>query len=83
MSIKVPFEQRIPQIEIDLRGPQGNVFYLFRVGQKLAHQLGMDWDLIFKRMANGDYVQAVRIFDAYFGQYVTMYVSEELREELA
>lgn len=82
MAIKVPFDQKVPQLVIDLRGSQGNVFYLIGTGKMLAHQLGLDWDKIYKRMTRGDYIQAVKIFNAYFGQFVTMYVSEEFREQL-
>ena len=82
MSIKVPLKQKTPQIEIDLRGEKGNVFYLISLGCKLASQLDMDWNTIQRRMTSRDYIQAVKIFDAYFGHYVTMYVSETLREQL-
>ncbi|EJM7154713.1 MULTISPECIES: hypothetical protein [Vibrio] len=83
MAIKVPFKPKVPQITLDLRGEQGNVFQLISLARKLSAQLGLDGEKIQKRMMTGDYYCAVNIFDAYFGDYVTLLVSEEIREELS
>ena len=72
MSIKPKIEQKIPQIEIDLDGPDGNVFVLIRTADNLAYKLGKNKGLIVKRMMSGSYEDAVRVFDAYFGDYVTL-----------
>ncbi len=82
MTIKVPLKQRTPQIVIDLQGEHGNVFFLIALARDLSHKLSLDFDKIYKRMSSGDYFHAVKIFDAYFGDFVTMHVSEELREQL-
>lgn len=77
MTIKTKLKQRIPQIEIDLDGPQGNVFFLIGTAKNLACQLGMNHETIIKQMRGGNYKQAVRIFDAYFGEFVTLYTENE------
>ena len=60
-------------IEIDLTGPQGNVFFLIGTAKNLAKQLGMDSSSVQKEMMSGDYENAVNVFDKYFGDFVTLY----------
>jgi hypothetical protein len=60
-------------IEIDLTGPQGNVFFLIGTARNLAKQLGLDGSLIQKEMMSGDYENAVNVFDKNFGEFVTLY----------
>jgi hypothetical protein len=60
-------------IEIDLTGPQGNVFFLIGTAKNLAKQLGMDSSSVQKEMMSGDYENAVNVFDKYFGNFVTLY----------
>ena len=60
-------------IEIDLTGPQGNVFFLIGTAKNLAKQLGLDGSLIQKEMMSGDYENAVNVFDKNFGEFVTLY----------
>ena len=60
-------------IEIDLTGPQGNVFFLIGTAGNLAKQLGLDAAAIKKEMMSGDYENAVNVFDKYFGNFVTLY----------
>ena len=60
-------------IEIDLTGPQGNVFFLIGTARNLAKQLGLDSASIQKEMMSGDYENAVNVFDKYFGNFVTLY----------
>ena len=60
-------------IEIDLTGPQGNVFFLIGTARNLAKQLGLDSAVIQKEMMSGDYENAVNVFDKYFGNFVTLY----------
>ena len=60
-------------IEIDLTGPQGNVFFLIGTAKNLAKQLGMDSSSVQKEMMSGDYENAVNVFDKYFGDFVTSY----------
>jgi hypothetical protein len=60
-------------IEIDLTGPQGNVFFLIGTARNLAKQLGLDSVVIQKEMMSGDYENAVNVFDRHFGSFVTLY----------
>ena len=60
-------------IEIDLTGPQGNVFFLIGTARNLAKQLGLDSLEIQKEMMSGDYENAVNVFDKNFGSFVTLY----------
>ncbi len=60
-------------IEIDLTGPEGNVFYLMGLALKFAKQLDLDGDAIVAQMKLKDYDYAVNVFDRYFGKYVILY----------
>jgi len=60
-------------IEIDLTGPQGNVFFLIGTARNLAKQLGLDGNKIQNEMMSGDYENAINIFDTHFGDFVTLY----------
>ena len=60
-------------IEIDLTGPQGNVFFLIGTAKNLAKQLGLDGKEIQIKMMSGDYENAVNVFDENFGHFVTLY----------
>jgi hypothetical protein len=60
-------------IEIDLTGPQGNVFFLIGTANNLAKQLGLDGKAIQAEMMSGDYENAVNVFDENFGSFVTLY----------
>jgi hypothetical protein len=60
-------------IEIDLTGPDGNVFFLIGTAGNLAKQLGLDAEAIKKEMMSSDYENAVNTFDKHFGNFVTLY----------
>jgi hypothetical protein len=57
---------------IDLTGPDGNAFMLIGKAGNLAKQLGLDKDKIQKEMMGGDYDHLVKVFDKYFGDFVTL-----------
>ncbi len=61
------------QIEIDLTGPDGNVFYLIGQGGRFCKQLGLNSEVFSARMMSGDYENAVNVFEEYFGSFVTLY----------
>jgi len=61
------------EIEIDLTGPEGNVFYLIGIGGKLCKQLKLNPEVFRNKMISGDYENAVKVFENYFGRYVTLY----------
>lgn len=60
-------------IEIDLTGPQGNVFFLIGTARNLAKQLGLNAAEIQTEMMSGDYENALNVFDRNFGSFVTLY----------
>lgn len=59
-------------IVIDLTGPDGNVFVLMGIAQRLAKRVGLDGGEIVKRMQSGNYEHAIEVFDAAFGQFVIL-----------
>lgn len=60
-------------IEIDLTGPDGNAFMLIGRASNLAKQLGLDSKAIQKELMAGDYENLIKVFDKYFGSFVTLY----------
>ena len=60
-------------IEIDLTGPDGNAFMLIGRAGNLAKQLGLNKDAIQKELMAGDYENLIKVFDKYFGNFVTLY----------
>lgn len=77
MAIKTRLKQKKPKIEIDLSGPSGNVFVLIALAKELGGKIGLDSETIIQQMKMGDYKHAVKTFDAYFGDFVTLFVSED------
>ena len=72
MAIKTKKTKTGP-IEIDLTGPDGNAFVLIGTAGRLAKQLGLDESEIQSEMMAGDYENLLKVFDKYFGDYVTLY----------
>jgi hypothetical protein len=66
-------DQKPGQIEIDLTGEQGNVFYLIAQGGRYCKQLGLNSEVFTRRMMSGDYENAINVFEEYFGEFVTLY----------
>jgi hypothetical protein len=66
-------EEKVTKLEIDLTGPDGNVFNLIGVGGRLCKQIGLNSEMFTRRMMSGDYENAVNTFEEYFGDYVTLY----------
>jgi hypothetical protein len=71
MSIKSKSTQST--IQIDLTGPQGNAFYLIGTASKLAKKLDFDEERIISEMTEGNYENLIKVFDKYFGSFVTLY----------
>ena len=57
---------------IDLAGPDGNAFTLLSYAAKFCKQLGLDRDKILREMQSGDYENLIKVFDSYFGSFVTI-----------
>jgi hypothetical protein len=66
-------EEKQGQIEIDLTGPDGNVFYLIAQGGRFCKQLNLNSEVFTRRMMSGDYENAIKVFEEYFGEFVTLY----------
>ena len=67
---------------INLDGPQGNANVLMATAINLANQVGLDGDKIIVEMKSGDYINLVRTFDKYFGEFVILETrDEELLED--
>lgn len=66
-------EEKQKSIEIDLTGPDGNVFYLIGQGGRFCKQLGLNSEVFTRRMMSGDYENAIKVFEEYFGEFVTLY----------
>jgi hypothetical protein len=66
-------EEKQGQIEINLTGPDGNVFYLIAQGGRYCKQLGLNSEVFTRRMMSGDYENAINVFEEYFGEFVTLY----------
>jgi hypothetical protein len=66
-------EEKQGQIEIDLTGPDGNVFYLIAQGGRFCKQLGLNSEVFTRRMMSGDYENSINVFEEYFGEFVTLY----------
>lgn len=66
-------EEKETKLEIDLTGPDGNVFSLIGIGGRLCKQLGKNSEIFTRRMMSRDYEYAVATFEEYFGDFVTLY----------
>lgn len=74
--IKSISEKTVRHIEIDLRGPQGNAFYLLALAHDLGKQLKFDKKIIediVNTMKLGTYEDLIKTFDVWFGDYVILY----------
>jgi hypothetical protein len=66
-------ETKSKEVEIDLTGEQGNVFYLIAIGGRFCKQLHLNSEVFTRRMMSGDYENAIEVFEEYFGEFVTLY----------
>jgi len=73
-------KQESGMIEIDLTGPNGNVFYLLGVAKKLTRTLNdrrgneyLVWTDIQSDMMSSDYDNAIEVFEEHFGHIVILY----------
>jgi len=67
-------------MEIDLTGPDGNVFYLLGSAKKLVRLLNerrgneyLVWDEVKEDMMSSDYDHAIEVFEEHFGHIVILY----------
>lgn len=60
------------RIQIDLTGPEGNVYVLMGYAKTYARQLGLDGNKIIEDMHASDYENAKKVFNDNFGDYVDL-----------
>lgn len=85
MSLKIKKTEEFKKIEIDLTGPEGNVFVLISKGCSFLKQLkhsDEDIEDFKKEMMSSDYTNAVRHFHDTFSDFVELEMSEELYREV-
>lgn len=85
MSLKIKKTKELKKIEIDLTGPEGNVFVLIGKGCSLLKQLkhsDEDIEIFKKEMMSSDYVNAVRHFHDTFSDFVELEMSEDLYRKI-
>ena len=61
-----------PERIIDLRGSQGNAYFLLGLAQNLAKQLELDPKPILEEMKSSDYENLIKVFDMHFGSIYTL-----------
>jgi hypothetical protein len=68
-------QERTGPIEIDLTGPEGNVFVLMGKVKPLLRIQGREGERerILGEMTSSDYENAVNVFDKEFGEIVILY----------
>jgi hypothetical protein len=74
--IKLSSEMESKKVEINLKGPQGNAFYLISLADSLGKALGMDKfriKCIQDEMKLSDYEMLIQTFDKWFGDHVILY----------
>ena len=60
-------------IEIDITGPDGNAYVLLAHAKRYSKELGLPWEKVKDEMTSGHYENLVKVFDSYFGSFVTLY----------
>lgn len=60
--------------EIDLTGPNGNVFWLMAIAEQICRDNGISGGHIVKdMMASKSYEEALQVFDIWFGETYILY----------
>ena len=70
--MSVELKPKLDKMYIDIDGPNGNVFYLLATACKLSKQLGFDNKAIEKDMKSDDYLNALKVFEDNFGEFVVL-----------
>ncbi len=64
------------KVEIDLKSPQGNAFYILGLVETLGKQINFPKEIrkdIRKVMMSGSYEDLIKTFDIWFGDHVIIY----------
>ena len=80
MTIRSVEELKGRKPQIDLTGPEGNVYVLFGYAKNFHRDLKESGmidisfeDLLEEMKEDGDYEGVLKVFDKYFGAYVDLY----------
>ena len=64
------------KVEIDLKSPQGNAFYILGLVETLGKQINLPKEIrkdIREVMMSGSYEDLIKTFDIWFGDHVIIY----------
>lgn len=70
MTIKLKKDMPYRKAEVDLTGPEGNIFVIMGMAKGWAKDLGMEWDPIQKFIFEHEYDENIKYLDELFGDYV-------------
>jgi hypothetical protein len=76
-SIKAKKDKIWTSCEIDLSGPDGNVFTLMAIAQGVCRYNGISSDHIIGGMKSDDYVNALKVFDYFLGGTFSLYCDDQ------
>ena len=63
------------KIIINIDGEKGNAIFLLGQARTFAKDLSLDYNKILDEMKSSDYINLLKVFDKYFGDYVTLQTS--------
>ena len=63
------------KIIINIDGEKGNAFFLLGQARSFAKDLSLDYNKILDEMRSSNYINLLKVFDKYFGDYVTLQTS--------
>ena len=63
------------KIIINIDGEKGNAFFLLGQARSYAKDLSLDYNKILDEMRSSNYINLLKVFDKYFGDYVTLQTS--------
>ena len=63
------------KIIINIDGEKGNAYFLLGQARSFAKDLSLDYNKILDEMRSSNYINLLKVFDKYFGDYVTLQTS--------
>ena len=70
--MSVELKPILDKMFIDIDGPNGNVFYLLAMASRFSKKLDLDGEAILDDMKSDDYLNALKVFDDNFGEFVVL-----------
>ena len=71
MSIRLK-NKKMSKPVVDLDGSNGNAFALMGMASQFARASGIDPDIVLDAMKDGDYINLLKVFDEYFGDFIIL-----------